>query len=538
MKLIFTRLSLKVQLLFCAILGVAFGILVVTWASLSMFEKEIDAQIVRAQEEHLKIFSELLAQKGTGFHIDGDKLLAGPVVLNGNFDVPDRILEITGANATIFMADTRISTTIRTPDGKRAVGTRLQGPAYDAIFTRGLPYRGKSPILGVSYLAAYDPIRDSTGKVIGALFVGVPEENYFASFRHLERILVLLGALTLAFIAGITFLYALYAFAPLSKAANAAAQIAAGDLTGTLSSDRGDEAGILINALQKMIANLRLLIGQVRGSSIQLTSAANQIGATANMQRGSAAELNDSCSLAIRAANDVAAIGEHVLVTMERVSKLLEEAVESANSGNSRLAEMDEAMRGLMRGAEAVSTRLSEISARTVKISQAVAVMTRVADQTNLLSLNAAIEAKKAGEAGRGFTVLSEEIARLADSSAAGTLEIEKMANEVQQSVAAGVDEMTHYGERVESSVQASAETGQQLSRIIRLVQQLRPQFATVTDSMRAQNSNGQQIVATIQGLTEGARAASASVQNLNEAAEHLNAVVKGLRTEVGKFKL
>ena len=55
---------------------------------------------------------------------------------------------------------------------------------------------------------------------------------------------------------------------------------------------------------------------------------------------------------------------------------------------------------------------------------------------------------------------------------------------------------------------------------------------------MRAQNSNGQQIVATIQGLTEGARAASASVQNLNEAAEHLNAVVKGLRTEVGKFKL
>ena len=538
MKLFFTRLSLKVQLLFCAILGVAFGILVVTWASLSMFEKEIDAQIVRAQEEHLRIFSELLVQKGSGFHIDGDKLFAGPVVLNGNFDVPDRILEITGANATIFMADTRISTTIRTTDGKRAVGTKLQGPAYDAIFTRGLPFRGKSPILGVTYLAAYDPIRDSSGKVIGALFVGVPEENYFASFRHLERILVLLGALTLVFIAGITFLYGLYAFAPLSKAAAAAAQIAAGDLTGNLSSDRGDEAGILLNALQKMIANLRLLVGQVRSSSIQLTSAANQIGATASVQLGSAAELNDSCALAIRAANDVAAIGEHVLVTMERVSKLLEEAVESANSGNSRLAEMDEAMHSLMRGAEAVSTRLAEISARTVKISQAVAVMTKVADQTNLLSLNAAIEAKKAGEAGRGFTVLSEEIARLADSSAAGTLEIEQMANEVQQSVAAGVDEMTHYGEKVDSSVQASAETGRQLSKIIRLVQQLRPQFSTVTDSMRAQNANGQQIVATIHGLTEGAYAASASVQNLNEAAEHLNAVVKGLRAEVGKFKL
>lgn len=162
-------------------------------------------QVNAVRKEHEKLetcirtFWQLLAAKGTDFRIVDGNLLAGSYRVNGNCELPDKVQEIFGGVATIFMGDERVATNVLTADGKRALGTRLVGRAYDAIFKRGIPYRGKASILGIPYLTAYDPIRDRTGHIIGVLFVGVKESEFQARLDVLKMhlSLTLFGVVTI-----------------------------------------------------------------------------------------------------------------------------------------------------------------------------------------------------------------------------------------------------------------------------------------------------------------------------------------------------
>lgn len=177
------------------------AILTITLFGLYSLEQYHDNEV---REEHEKLetcirtFWQLLAHKGTDFRVVGGNLLIDNYPVNGNFELPDKIQEIFGGVATIFMGDERVSTNVLTGEGKRAVGTRLVGPAYDAIFKEGKSYRGATAILDVPYLTAYDPIRDRRGEVIGVLFVGVKESEF------LDRMYVLKMHLTLTLFGMVT----------------------------------------------------------------------------------------------------------------------------------------------------------------------------------------------------------------------------------------------------------------------------------------------------------------------------------------------
>ena len=153
------------------------------------------------QENALKLFWELLKPTGNHFQVRGPDLFLGEFPLTGNNDIPDKIQEITGSNATIFLGDTRVATNVRLPDGRRAIGTKLSGPAYDAIFRKGISFRGETLILGGTYFTAYDPIRDRDGTIIGALFVGSKQSEYLAAYhRTSTRIRLINGTLTCIFV--------------------------------------------------------------------------------------------------------------------------------------------------------------------------------------------------------------------------------------------------------------------------------------------------------------------------------------------------
>lgn len=151
---------------------------------------EVNEENVRL-ETCIRTFWHLLSKKGTDFRIVDGKLMAGSYPVNGNFELPDKIQEIFGGVATIFMGDVRVTTNVLGANGERAVGTRLTGPAYDALFKQGKSYRGAAAILGVPYLTAYDPIRNQAGKIIGVLFVGVKESDFLARLHVLKLHLTL-----------------------------------------------------------------------------------------------------------------------------------------------------------------------------------------------------------------------------------------------------------------------------------------------------------------------------------------------------------
>ncbi len=188
--------SAKFTYLYAAMVSTA--ILCATLFSVMQMHTEATRQVNALQESHLKTFWELMRGKGRNIQVVNGKMLAGDYVLNGNNELPDKVKEIFGGTATIFMGNVRISTNVMQEDGRRALGTSLTGPAYDALFRKGKPYRGETLILGVPYFTAYDPIRDSEGTVIGALYVGVKKSDFFATYDTLTINQVIMAGLLIS----------------------------------------------------------------------------------------------------------------------------------------------------------------------------------------------------------------------------------------------------------------------------------------------------------------------------------------------------
>jgi len=161
-----------------------------------------------------------------------------------------------------------------------------------------------------------------------------------------------------------------------------------------------------------------------------------------------------------------------------------------------------------------------------------------VADQTNLLSLNAAIEAEKAGDYGRGFSVVATEIRRLADQTAIATNDIEQMVKEMQSAVAAGVMGMDKFSEEVRQSVQVVQQVSEELSQIIQHVQALAPNFVIVSEGMQSQSLGALQISDALAQLTEVAKQTVESQRQSNSAIENLHAAARGLQDGVARFAL
>lgn len=157
-------------------------------------------------EKCIRTFWELIGHKGTEYKLVGGQLLVGDYVINGNFELPDKVQEIFGGVATVFMGDERVSTNVLNDEGKRAVGTRLVGPAYNAIFKQGQPYRGKTLILGQPYLTAYDPIRGKNGDIIGVLFVGIKKSSFLEEFNQIRSPIIIMLVILLTSLAILTLL--------------------------------------------------------------------------------------------------------------------------------------------------------------------------------------------------------------------------------------------------------------------------------------------------------------------------------------------
>jgi PAS domain S-box-containing protein len=193
-------MKITTRFLYLDILFVAITIATVAVTFLVEIHREAESRSLTEQEQHLKTFWALLKTKGEEFRIVDGKLLAGKYVVNESNELPDQIRDIFGCTATVFMGDKRISTNVLKADGSRAIGTRLQGPAFDAIFRQGKPYRGEALILGIPYFTAYDPIRNGMGEIIGALYVGVKKSTYFATYEKLMiKVVILTTILTLLF---------------------------------------------------------------------------------------------------------------------------------------------------------------------------------------------------------------------------------------------------------------------------------------------------------------------------------------------------
>ena len=299
-----------------------------------------------------------------------------------------------------------------------------------------------------------------------------------------------------------------------------------------------DESKELLSAFRTMTGNLDSLIGQVQKSGIQVTTSATEIAASARELEATVAEQAASTSQVTATSREISATAEDLVQTMDQVSGHLNGTIGMAEEGRNDLTGMEGAMRNLMKATGSISSKLSVINDRANKISHVVTTINKISDQTNLLALNAAIEAEKAGEFGRGFSVVAREVSRLADQTAIATQDIEHVVKEMQSSVSSGVMEMDKFADEVRRGVETVVTLSSQLARIIDQVRSHGPQFDTVKESMHAQSEGALQINEAMTQLSQAADQTRESLHEFKTATEQLNDAVQGLQGEVSRFRI
>ena len=390
--------------------------------------------------------------------------------------------------------------------------------------------------------------------------VGAYEDEYMAPIQQVSSSatnllwgVTLAGLLSLFVVLGVAFLMGGRLTKPIELLTNLAGKVAKGDLHGARTDflnlqpqedqkrprrfDFPDETGDMMASFRDMTETLGSLIGQVQRSGIQVTTSGTEITASAKQLESTVAEQAAATQEVSASSSEISATSRDLLRTMSGVGDAVGDAAAQAESGQSELSEMETAMRQLVKATGSISSRLGVISDRANKISTVVTTINKISDQTALLSLNAAIEAEKAGELGKGFSVVAREISRLADQTAVATQDIEGVVKEMQSAVSSGVMEMDKFSEEVRRRVEEVNSIATALGRMIEKVQALGPEFETVKQGMNAQNQAAQQINEAMKQLAETANLTKSTLSEFQKATGQLTSAVQGLQGEVSRFR-
>ncbi|MBE8592294.1 methyl-accepting chemotaxis protein [Pseudomonas sp. MAFF 301449] len=326
--------------------------------------------------------------------------------------------------------------------------------------------------------------------------------------------------------------------APMQRIVEILDTMRTGDLSKRLNLERKDEFGAVETGFNDMMTELTALVSQAQRSSVQVTTSVTEIAATSKQQQATATETAATTTEIGATSREIAATSKDLVRTMTEVSTAADQASVAAGSGQQGLARMEETMHSVMGAADLVNAKLAILNEKAGNINQVVVTIVKVADQTNLLSLNAAIEAEKAGEYGRGFAVVATEVRRLADQTAVATYDIEQMVREIQSAVSAGVMGMDKFSEEVRRGMFEVQQVGEQLSQIIHQVQALAPRVLMVNEGMQAQATGAEQINHALVQLGDASSQTVESLRQASFAIDELSQVAVGLRSGVSRFKV
>ncbi|ELS42826.1 Methyl-accepting chemotaxis protein [Pseudomonas syringae pv. atrofaciens] len=325
---------------------------------------------------------------------------------------------------------------------------------------------------------------------------------------------------------------------PLRSAIEVAQRIASGDLTQSISSTRGDEAGQLLNAIGTMQGNLKRTIQEISSASDQLASAAEELGAVTEESTRGLTRQNDEIQQAATAVNEMTAAVEEVArnaVSTSEESKSL--ATDAANGRG----QVDNTVKG-------IGTMVSEITESTGSvttlaghvrdISKVLEVIRSIAEQTNLLALNAAIEAARAGEQGRGFAVVADEVRALAHRTQASTVEIEGMIGTVQSGADGAVAAMSKSLATATNTQELAQRAGSALEKITSGVGMINERNMVIASASEEQAQVAREVDRNLVNIQELSAQSAAGANQTSASSQELSRLATSFNTMVAQFKL
>ncbi|MFC9654926.1 methyl-accepting chemotaxis protein TlpC [Bacillus subtilis] len=442
------------------------------------------------------------------WQVKNNKLYKGQTEINGNEELVDLLGEKTGDTITIFQGDTRVATNVM-KNGERAVGTQASSEVIAAVLKKGKCFYGQADVAGSSYQTAYMPLKDQNGNIIGMLYTGA-NQSILAS---LTQSLFIQFAIVLVIVIMVSVILVLVFTRKINKRLNAlksAFESAGnGDMTIEVSDKTGDELSELSVYYNKMRMKLNDTIQTVQQSALQLASASQQLSAGAEETNQASEKITEAVQQIANGAQDQIIRIENSESSLKQASADIRDisantaaiadkgqlAQSKADIGQKEIANVQAQMDAIHQSIQKSGEIIHQLDGRSKQIEQILSVITQIADQTNLLALNAAIEAARAGEQGKGFAVVADEVRKLAEESQQSAGQISKLIIEIQKDMNRSARSVEH--------VKTEAAEG------VTMIQRTRDAFKEIAAATG-------EISAEISDL-------SASVTNISASAHHIN---------------
>ena len=323
---------------------------------------------------------------------------------------------------------------------------------------------------------------------------------------------------------------------PLDAVTAAAEAVATGNLGGEPSLGGAAGRGRLPAAILAIRQGLTAIVARIRASVSRLTTVETDTRKALERQQRAVAGFGGATHEISAAVAEISATGEQLLTATGSVMAVARNAAGVADEGRDGLERMTASMQQLDEAMNAFTRKLATISQRASGITSVVTTIAKVAEQTNLLSVNATIEAEKAGEAGRGFRIVAQEIRRLADQTAQATKDIERMVRDMQAAVAGGTMEMDRFRNEVSGRIAEVAAVSEKLGRVIEPVHSVTSALEQVHEGMEAQSQGARQIREAMESLRGDAAESAASLDVFTASLTELHDAIRELEADATRF--
>jgi len=474
----------------------------------------------------IRVGNEIIGTVTTGFDLSSDHSFV------------DKIKKKMNVECTVFHGDTRVVTTLM-KDGQRAVGTKMDNQAVlDKVLKKGETFHTVLNLLGKKYDAIYWPLKAGDGKIVGMLFAGTPRELVEKTSRN-----ILWSILLAASLGGVVMITASYFVSrsmtrPLKKTIAVIEEVSQGDLTRRIEVSSGDEIGEMGRHFNGFLNTLHDTMLKVSESSSQVSDAATTLDTATEQMAAGVEQAATQVDSVATASEEMSSTCSEIAQNCVRVAKNSEDANASAVTGESVIRETIEVMNRINERVNQSAHIIKDLGQRSEQIGEVLGLINDIADQTNLLALNAAIEAARAGEHGRGFAVVADEVRKLAERTTQATKEIGDTIVAMQDGTKNAVASMEEGVNEVELGAREAATSGDALKDIREQVHTVTGEISRIAVASEEQTATTNEISSNIHQISKAMQDTSLSIQKNAEAASRLAALSKGLQKLVGQFKV
>ncbi|KKX55332.1 methyl-accepting chemotaxis protein [Brevibacillus borstelensis] len=533
-------LGAKMNLLFVAALLLVSAVVLIT--AQTQLESGIKTAALNKAKSDLALGYGYLDQKIPGaWSVQNGVLYKGETRINDNFELVDELGKLTGGDTvTIFLGDTRVTTNVM-KDGQRAVGTKASDVVIQTVLTNGEIYLGEANVVGHRYQSAYQPITDSSGKVIGIWYVGASQELIDSTQKKFMAIFAGALIVVLLIVQAALFLFTRRLKKRFGTITEVLENAGNGDFTRKLSDPSGDEIGRIAVSYNHMSAKLKELLDtvaltsrEVAASSENLSSSAAQISEASRQIAEHVSEVAIGSEEQVQKVNngllaitEISSNARLIAAQSEKISAAAIHTGAKSEEGDIAIQQAVKQMGNIFHTMNQLSLVVQELGQRSQEIGQITDVITELAGQTNLLSLNAAIEAARAGEHGRGFAVVADEVRKLAEQSARSAEQIEQLIVSIQAEAEQAVQTMASGSAEVAEGIETVNNAGASFAEIRQSILSLTEMIREVSGRAQNMSSTTESVLDAVSGIAEIASLSAKKTQAVSAASEEQTAAMQ-----------